>query len=98
MLKKIFAGLLVLLTVLPFTAPFPAFDLAHHTPAGTTTVDDGSHALALTAAPRTRTRLASDFDALVVYRYRSTQTDSIILRTALAQPSLSGTSLSVLRI
>jgi hypothetical protein len=61
MLRNLFATLLVTLTVLPFTAPFPAFDLTHgSSPSHTASLDDGSHALpTLAASARTRTRFAS---------------------------------------
>jgi hypothetical protein len=60
MLRKMSALLLVILTVLPFTAPFPTFDLTHGSHSHSTSVDDGSHALpTLAASTRMRTRFAS---------------------------------------
>ena len=60
MLRRTFAALLVILTVLPFTAPFALFDLAPGTPAHTTSVNDGSRALpAVAASTRMRTRFVS---------------------------------------
>jgi hypothetical protein len=54
------AVLLVILTVLPFTAPFPTFDLTHGSHSHSTSLDDGSHALlTLAASTRMRTRFVS---------------------------------------
>jgi hypothetical protein len=66
MLRKTFAVLLVILTVLPFTAPFPSFDLAHPSRSDSTTVDDGTHALLTPAASnRMRTRFVSHVETSV---------------------------------
>ena len=60
MLRKLFAVVLVILTVVPFTAPFPTFDLTHGSHSDSTSVDDGSHALlTIAAATRLRTRFVS---------------------------------------
>ena len=60
MLRKAFAGLLVILTALPFTAPFSVCELSHTSPANASAVDSGSHALPiLAAAGRMRTRFIS---------------------------------------
>ena len=66
MLRKMFAVLLVILTVLPFTAPFPTFDLTHRSHSDSTSVDDGSHALLTPAAStRMRTRFVSHVETSV---------------------------------
>jgi|SRR6187401_3029030 hypothetical protein len=63
MLRKMFAVLLVILTVLPFTAPFPTFDLTHSKNSDSTSVDDGSHALlTIAASTRMRTRFLSQVE------------------------------------
>jgi hypothetical protein len=60
MLRKLSAVLLVILTVVPFTAPFPTFDLTHGSHSHSASVDDGSHALpTLAASTRMRTRFVS---------------------------------------
>jgi hypothetical protein len=66
MLRKLSALFLVILTVVPFTAPFPTFDLTHGPHSGATSVDDGSHALpTLAASVRMRTRFISHVETSV---------------------------------
>ena len=64
MLRRTFAVLLMILLVLPFTAPFPAFHLSGSGQSHSTSVDDGSSTLpTLTASTRLRTLLISHLDA-----------------------------------
>jgi hypothetical protein len=67
MLRRTFAALLIALTVLPFTAPFPTCDLsalfdstASHPASSVSAADDASHAVALAAAS---TRIVSRIKA-----------------------------------
>jgi hypothetical protein len=66
MLRKMAAVLLVILAVLPFTAPFPTFDLTHGPHSDSTAVDNGSHALlTLAASTRMRARFVSHVETSV---------------------------------
>ena len=99
MLRRTLAVLFVILMVLPFTAPFPAFDLAGNGQSHSTSVDDGSHTLpTLAAATRLRERFVSQLDTDL-----STHHLAFPARYAVRPaPSVSGlsarSSLSVLRI
>lgn len=99
MLRKLFAALLITLTVLPFTAPFPAFELAHTSHSSTSAVDDGSHALpAVAASARMRTRFISQIETNVSTHHIATPA-SYIAGSAPDAPHLPDrTSLSILRI
>jgi hypothetical protein len=99
MLRRAFATLLVILTVLPFTAPFPAFDLTHGSHSHTTSVDDGSHALpAFAASARMRTRSISHLDTDLSTHHVSVPAGYVAHSVPSAPRLPDRTSLSVLRI
>jgi len=99
MLRKISAVLLVILTVLPFTAPFPTFDLTHGSRSRSTSVDDGSHALlTLAASPRMRTRFVTSVEGTVSTHHIAVPGPRLARSEPEASPLLDRASQTVLRI
>ena len=104
MVRKLSAALLVLLTVLPFTAPFPSYDLAQATTtsshgAGHSRLDDGSQALPiLAAAGRHRTRIVTLLETLARDGHAATPRPYALPRSGRTSNLAPRTSLTALRI